>query len=237
MFFEHLECFGAQFILRDVWCQSRQFFMLLSHYSAHFARLFSPHFGKNSRGTFQLPNYQVKRVSDLFRCLPKVFKTSACVQKLKSVRRQTAFTKISDTTLHQTPNKCSHHKSRFWRRIGQTMESEHESGCSAFTLTEEGMERMGMAALSRSDLIVLTASSTSSPSVRIPSRMVSRVMPFSGIMVGSGERPVCDWHWGRQLVKQLVSLGGIRSLQQTSHVMEGGRRKKGPNMKASDKWI
>ena len=84
-FFEHLECFGAQFILRDVWCQSRQFLMLLSHYSAHFARLFSPHFGKNSRGTFQLPNYQVKRVSDLFRCLAKVFKTSACVQTLKSV--------------------------------------------------------------------------------------------------------------------------------------------------------
>ena len=71
------------------------------------------------------------------------------------------------------------------------MESEQESGCSDFTLIEEGMAWMGIAALSRSDLIVLTASSTS-PSVRIPSRIVSRVMPFSGIMVmgewGSG----CD---------------------------------------------
>ena len=64
------------------------------------------------------------------------------------------------------------------------MESEQESGCSAFTLTEEGMARMGMAARSRSDLIVLTASSTSSPSVKMPSRIVSRVqLPFSGIMV------------------------------------------------------
>ena len=83
------------------------------------------------------------------------------------------------------------------------MESEQESGCSDFTLIEEGMAAftlrevgmawMGIVALSRSDLIVLTASSTStSPSVRIPSRIVSRVMPFSGIMVmgkwGSG----CD---------------------------------------------
>ena len=43
---------------------------------------------------------------------------------------------------------------------------------------------VGMAALKRSDLIVLTASSTSSPSVKMPSRIVSRVqLPFSGIMV------------------------------------------------------
>ena len=35
MFFEHFECFGAQFILRDVWCQSRQLLMPLSHYGAH----------------------------------------------------------------------------------------------------------------------------------------------------------------------------------------------------------
>ena len=73
------------------------------------------------------------------------------------------------------------------------MESEQESGCSAFTLREEGMARMGMAARSRSDLIVLTASSTSSPSVKIPSRIVSRVMgTFSGIMVVVGERVGCD---------------------------------------------
>ena len=71
------------------------------------------------------------------------------------------------------------------------MESEQESGCSALTLRLEGMARIGMAARSRSDLIVLTASSTSSPSVRIPSRMVSRVMPFSGIMV-VGEWVGCD---------------------------------------------
>ena len=72
------------------------------------------------------------------------------------------------------------------------MESEQESGCSAFTLIE-GMARMGMAARSRSDLIVLTASSTSSPSVKIPSRIVSRVMgTFSGIMVVVGERVGCD---------------------------------------------
>ena len=43
---------------------------------------------------------------------------------------------------------------------------------------------VGMVALKRSDLIVLTASSTSSPSVKMPSRIVSRVqLPFSGIMV------------------------------------------------------
>ena len=76
--------------------------------------------------------------------------------------------------------------------FGQTMESEQESGCSAFTLIEGGMARMGMAARRRSDLIVLTASSTSSPSVRIPSRIVSRVMPFSGIMVVVGEKAGYD---------------------------------------------
>ena len=105
------------------------------------------------------------------------------------------------------------------------MESEHESGCSAFTLTEEGMERMGMAALSRSDLIVLTASSTSSPSVRIPSRMVSRVMPFSGIMVGSGERPVCDWHWGRQPAAGQLGRDQVSAADVTCH--GGGKEEKG----------
>ena len=71
--------------------------------------------------------------------------------------------------------------------FGLTIDSEQESGCSAFTLRFAGkvmVGMVGMAALKRSDLIVLTASSTSSPSVKMPSRIVSRVqLPFSGIMV------------------------------------------------------
>ena len=78
--------------------------------------------------------------------------------------------------------------------FGLTIDSEQESGCSAFTLRFAGkvmvgmvdlkVGMVGMAALKRSDLIVLTASSTSSPSVKMPSKIVSRVqLPFSGIMM------------------------------------------------------
>ena len=142
------------------------------------------------------------RFNELWRCLPK---ENNCAKRVT-------------TCSHKIQCILSEHTRRTF--FGLTIDSEQESGCSAFTLRLAGMVmmgmvglkggRVGMAALKRSDLIVLTASSTSSPSVKMPSRIVSRVqLPFSGIMVIKlvmVERVEHYWRGGQ--VVQLVSFLG-----------------------------
>ena len=149
------------------------------------------------------------RFNELWRCLPK---ENNCAKRASTFcLRNTKFS-------HKIQCILSEHTRRTF--FGLTIDSEQESGCSAFTLRLAGMVMMGivdlkvgmvgMAALKRSDLIVLTASSTSSPSVKMPSRIVSRVqLPFSGIMVIKlvmVERVEHYWRGGQ--VVQLVSFLG-----------------------------
>ena len=149
------------------------------------------------------------RFNELWRCLPK---------ENSYAKRASTFCLRNTTSLHNIQYILLEHTRRTF--FGLTIDSEQESGCSAFTLRFAGkvmvgmvdlkVGMVGMAALKRSDLIVLTASSTSSPSVKMPSRIVSRVqLPFSGIMVIKlvmVERVGHYWRGGQ--VVQLVSFLG-----------------------------